>query len=186
GGRGGGGWAGARLSHPPEGHSGTAAAAGPRLRAAHRRDPGRSGVQHRRGRRDAPLGGGGVSVLSEEMGDDEVLVVTIDVPGGKVNTLGRACLEEFDALVSSLERRSEVGGVVVRSGKPDNFIAGADINEFTTIRSALEGETMSRTAQGLLDRLEAARVPVVAAIHGSCVGGGLETVLACRYRIATN
>jgi len=127
-----------------------------------------------------------VSVLSEEMGDDEVLVVTIDVPGGKVNTLGRACLEEFDALVSSLERRSEVRGVVVRSGKPDNFIAGADINEFTTIRSALEGETMSRTAQGLLDRLEAARVPVVAAIHGSCVGGGLETVLACRYRIATD
>jgi 3-hydroxyacyl-CoA dehydrogenase/enoyl-CoA hydratase/3-hydroxybutyryl-CoA epimerase len=127
-----------------------------------------------------------VKILTEELGADGILLLTLDVPGEKVNTLGRACMEEFDALVNGLERRSDVRGVVLRSGKPDNFIAGADIKEFTAIRSALEGETMSRTAQGLLDRLEAARVPVVAAIHGSCVGGGLETVLACRYRVASD
>ncbi|PYQ23000.1 MAG: fatty acid oxidation complex subunit alpha FadJ, partial [Acidobacteria bacterium] len=63
---------------------------------------------------------------------------------------------------------------------------GADIKDFTTIRSALEGETLSREAQGVLGRLEAVRVPVVAAIHGSCLGGGLETALACRHRIASD
>src|SRR5678816_3258622 len=76
--------------------------------------------------------------------------------------------------------------MVVRSGKPDNFIAGADIKDFVAIRSAMEGEALSRAGQALLDRLEAVAVPVVAAIHGSCVGGGLETALACRYRVASD
>jgi 3-hydroxyacyl-CoA dehydrogenase/enoyl-CoA hydratase/3-hydroxybutyryl-CoA epimerase len=124
--------------------------------------------------------------LSQELGQDGVLVVTLDVPGEKVNTLGRAMMEEFDALITDIEVRPEVRGVVLRSGKPDNFIAGADIKEFTLIRSALEGETLSRSAQALIGRLEAARVPVVAAIHGSCMGGGLETALCCRYRIASD
>jgi 3-hydroxyacyl-CoA dehydrogenase / enoyl-CoA hydratase / 3-hydroxybutyryl-CoA epimerase len=125
-------------------------------------------------------------VFSRELGPDGVLVVTLDVPGEKVNTLGRPVMEEVDALITDIEGRPEVKGVVLRSGKPDNFIAGADIKEFTAIRSALEGETLSRSGQGIVGRLEAVRVPVVAAIHGSCVGGGLETVLCCRYRIATD
>jgi len=124
--------------------------------------------------------------LTEELGPDGILVVTLDVPGEKVNMLGRPVLEEVDALVTGIEARPEIKGVVLRSGKPDNFIAGADIKEFTAIRSALEGETLARTAQGVVARLESARVPVVAAIHGSCVGGGLETVLCCRYRIASD
>ena len=124
--------------------------------------------------------------LSQELGTDGVLVVTLDVPGEKVNTLGRGLMEELDALVTELDARPEVRGVVLRSGKSDNFIAGADIKDFTTIRSALEGETLSREAQGVLGRLEAVRVPVVAAIHGSCLGGGLETALACRHRIASD
>ena len=124
--------------------------------------------------------------LTQELGPDGVLVVTLDVPGEKVNTLGRPVMEEVDALISDIEARPEVKGVVLRSGKPDNFIAGADIKEFTGIRSALEGETLSRSAQGVIGRLESSRVPVVAAIHGSCMGGGLETVLCCRYRIASD
>ena len=124
--------------------------------------------------------------LSQELGTDGVLVVTLDVPGEKVNTLGRGLMEELDALVAELDARPEVRGVVLRSGKSDNFIAGADIKDFTTIRSALEGETLSREAQGVLGRLEAVPVPVVAAIHGSCLGGGLETALACRHRIASD
>jgi len=124
--------------------------------------------------------------LGQELGPDGVLVVTLDLPGEKVNTLGRPVMEEFDALITDVESRPEIKGVVLRSGKPDNFIAGADIKDFTAIRSALEGETLARTAQGVIARLESARVPVVAAIHGSCVGGGLETVLCCRYRIASD
>jgi 3-hydroxyacyl-CoA dehydrogenase/enoyl-CoA hydratase/3-hydroxybutyryl-CoA epimerase len=126
------------------------------------------------------------SALRHELGADRIMVLTLDVPGEKVNTLGRAMMEELQALLGELETRSDVEGVVLHSGKPDNFIAGADIKDFGQIRSALEGETLSRTGQAILDGVAALSKPVVAAIHGSCLGGGLETVLACRYRIATD
>jgi 3-hydroxyacyl-CoA dehydrogenase/enoyl-CoA hydratase/3-hydroxybutyryl-CoA epimerase len=120
------------------------------------------------------------------LGPDGVMVATLDVPGERMNTLGRGMMEEFASLLAGLEARSDVRAVVLISGKPDNFIAGADIKDFTRVRSALEAETMSREGQALLNRLEALRVPVVAAIHGPCLGGGLETALACRYRVATD
>jgi 3-hydroxyacyl-CoA dehydrogenase/enoyl-CoA hydratase/3-hydroxybutyryl-CoA epimerase len=127
-----------------------------------------------------------VSAFRSERGADGVLVLTIDVPGEKVNTLGKALMTELDGLLSELAASRDVKAVVLASAKPDNFIAGADIKDFTQIRSALEGETLSRAGQAILSRLEALPMPVVAAIHGSCVGGGLETVLACRYRIASD
>jgi len=126
------------------------------------------------------------SSLSREIGQDGVLVLTIDVPGERVNTLGKTMMAEFDALLAELEAPGAVKGVVLRSGKPDNFIAGADIKDFNAIRSAMEGEALSRGGQALIDRLEAVPVPVVAAIHGSCMGGGLEIALACRYRVASD
>ena len=124
--------------------------------------------------------------FTQEMTGEGILVLTLDVPGEKVNTLSRALLGELDALVSRLETRDDVRGIVLRSGKPDGFIAGADIKDFTAIRTALEAEAMSREGQALLGRLLALRAPVVAAIHGACLGGGLETSLACRYRVASD
>jgi 3-hydroxyacyl-CoA dehydrogenase/enoyl-CoA hydratase/3-hydroxybutyryl-CoA epimerase len=124
--------------------------------------------------------------LTREIGEDGVLVLTIDVPGERLNTLGKSMMAELDALLTELEVPGALVAVVLRSGKPDNFIAGADIKDFNTIRSAMEGEALSRGAQALLDRLEAVPVPVVAAIHGACLGGGLEMVLACRYRVASD
>jgi 3-hydroxyacyl-CoA dehydrogenase / enoyl-CoA hydratase / 3-hydroxybutyryl-CoA epimerase len=115
-----------------------------------------------------------------------VLVLSLDVPGEKVNMIGRGMLEEFQGLLAEAEGDRTLKGVVIRSAKPDNFIAGADIKDFLAIKSALEGETLSRSGQALLDRLEALPIPVVAAIHGSCLGGGLEMALACRYRVATD
>lgn len=125
-------------------------------------------------------------VLRRETTADGVLVLTLDVPGEKVNTLGRAAMTEIEALLGEIEKGLRPRGVVLRSGKPDHFIAGADIHDFVQIRSALEGETISRTGQAILDRIEALPIPVVAAIHGACLGGGLEVALACRYRIATD
>jgi 3-hydroxyacyl-CoA dehydrogenase / enoyl-CoA hydratase / 3-hydroxybutyryl-CoA epimerase len=124
--------------------------------------------------------------FAQDLGADGVLVLTIDVPGEKVNTLGKGMMQELHALLGELESRADVRAVVIRSGKPDNFIAGADIKDFVAIKSSLEGEALSRQGQAIMDRLAALRVPVVAAIHGSCMGGGLEAALACRYRMASD
>ena len=121
-----------------------------------------------------------------ERGADGVLVITLDVPGEKVNTLGRERIAEFEVLLDEVEQDPSVRAVVIRSGKPDNFIAGADIKDFTRIQSAEEGEALSRAAHAVLFRVESCRVPVVAAIHGSCLGIGTELSLACRYRVASD
>ena len=125
--------------------------------------------------------------LHHALGDDGVLVVTIDLPGEKVNTLGRGLIDEFEALLIRFEKEeAQARALVLSSGKPDNFIAGADINDFLKIQSALEGETLARVGQALLDRVAALPVPTVAAIHGSCMGGGTELALACAYRVASD
>lgn len=128
----------------------------------------------------------GASAFRRETGTDGVLVVTLDVPGEKVNTLGKGLIGEFEGLLDEVEKDASVRALVVRSGKPDSFVAGADIKDFTRIRSAEEGEALSRTGHAILDRIAACRVPVVAAIHGTCLGGGTELALACRYRVASD
>ena len=118
--------------------------------------------------------------------DDGIAVVTIDIPGAQVNTVTAGLRAEFAALFAQLAGDSSVKGVVILSGKADTWLAGADIDEFLTLHSAADGEALSRGGQALLDKLETLAIPVVAAIHGACLGGGLETALACRYRIATD
>ena len=75
--------------------------------------------------------------------------------------------------------------MVLVSGKPDNFIAGADINQLASCQSAQELETLSKNGKNLLARLRKGGKPVVAAINGKCLGGGLEVALACDHRIAS-
>lgn len=116
---------------------------------------------------------------------DGIAVVTLDVPGAPVNTLSTAVALEFDGLLTRLENDTAVTAVVLISGKPENFIAGADIEEFTRLRTAEEATALSRRAQELMDRVAASRKPVIAAIHGSCLGGGMELALACHWRVAT-
>ena len=117
---------------------------------------------------------------------DGIAVVTIDLPGEPVNKVTAALRAEFAATFDRLSADSAVRGVVLASGKPDTWLAGADIDEFLTLQTAGEAEALSRSGQALLARLESLDIPVVAAIHGACLGGGLETALACRYRIASD
>ncbi|MGH7651013.1 MAG: fatty acid oxidation complex subunit alpha FadJ [Gemmatimonadaceae bacterium] len=123
--------------------------------------------------------------LSVEVSDG-IAVITFDLPNESVNKLNRAVKDEFVALVSRLEQDTTVHGAVFISGKPDVWIAGADIEEFLALKTATDAERLSRDGQMLLDSVERLRIPIVAAIHGACLGGGLETALACRYRIATD
>jgi 3-hydroxyacyl-CoA dehydrogenase/enoyl-CoA hydratase/3-hydroxybutyryl-CoA epimerase len=129
----------------------------------------------------APIG----QTLRSEIVDD-VLVVTMDRPGAPVNTLSPSLIGEFEGMLLRVNEDTLIKAVVLISGKPDSFIAGADIEQFLEIVTAAEAERTSRMGQDLLDRLEKLRAPVVAAIHGACLGGGLEVALACRYRICTD
>ena len=117
---------------------------------------------------------------------DGIAVVTIDLPGEPVNKVTAGVRAEFAAMFAQLEGDRAVKGVVLVSGKSDTWLAGADIDEFLTVQSAADAEALSRGGQALLARLESLSIPVVAAIHGACLGGGLETALACRYRIASD
>jgi 3-hydroxyacyl-CoA dehydrogenase/enoyl-CoA hydratase/3-hydroxybutyryl-CoA epimerase len=118
--------------------------------------------------------------------EDSVAVVTFDLPGEPVNKLSNAVKVEFEALLIRLRDDEDVKAVVLISGKPDTFIAGADIEEFTALTTQVEAERLSFEGQEMVSRVETLAKPVVAAIHGACLGGGLELALACHYRIATD
>jgi 3-hydroxyacyl-CoA dehydrogenase / enoyl-CoA hydratase / 3-hydroxybutyryl-CoA epimerase len=118
--------------------------------------------------------------------EDGFAIVTVDLPGEPVNKVTAALRAEFGELFGQLESDTAVRGVVLMSRKPDTWIAGADIDEFLAMTGSSDAEALSRGAQALLERLYLLRVPVVAAVHGACLGGGLEAALACHYRIATD
>ena len=117
---------------------------------------------------------------------DNVAVVTIDVPGEKMNTLKAEFASQVRAILKQIRDNKALRGVVFISAKPDNFIAGADINMIGNCRSAQEAETLARQGQQIMAEINALPIPVIAAIHGACLGGGLEMALACHNRICTD
>ncbi len=117
---------------------------------------------------------------------DGIAVVTIDLPGESQNTLKAEFVGEANALLDRLEQNASLQGVVLVSGKPDSFIAGADINMLKACRTAAEATELSKAGQRFFDRLENFKAPVVAAIDGACLGGGLELALACHGRVCTD
>jgi 3-hydroxyacyl-CoA dehydrogenase/enoyl-CoA hydratase/3-hydroxybutyryl-CoA epimerase len=115
-----------------------------------------------------------------------VAVVVFDIPDEPVNTLSEEVGREFDALMTELTASAEVKAAVLISGKADNFVAGAKLDVLERVSEASQAEQLSRVGQANFARLEQLRLPVVAAIHGSCLGGGLELALACTYRVTTD
>jgi 3-hydroxyacyl-CoA dehydrogenase / enoyl-CoA hydratase / 3-hydroxybutyryl-CoA epimerase len=124
--------------------------------------------------------------FTTEIREDGVAVVTMDVPGASMNTLQESFTDEFSGVFDELEKDSAVKAIVFRSGKPNSFIAGADIGMLEKVKTAAEAAGLSRKGQAALDRVASFRVPVVAAIHGACLGGGLEVALACSARIVSD
>ncbi len=113
---------------------------------------------------------------------DGLAWITLDVAESSANTLGREVLEEFSAVLDSLDRERPKGAVI-RSGKNAGFIAGANIEEFTQLASPADARAMVARGWDLYNRLAAVAYPTLALIRGHCMGGGLELSLACRYRI---
>jgi len=116
--------------------------------------------------------------------ENNVAVVTIDDPSAKVNTLSDKVMNETVDVLTEVTHNPNVKSVVLISGKPDCFIAGADIKMLGKAESVADGTEISRSGQKILGMLADSKKPIVAAISGSCLGGGLEVALACQYRVA--
>lgn len=114
---------------------------------------------------------------------DGIIWLCLDKADSSVNVLSSKVLLEFDDILGDVES-DPPPGLIIYSGKPSGFVMGADIKEFTEIRSADQGFELIRLGQKLFGRLEALRCPTVAALNGFCLGGGFELALACTYRVA--
>lgn len=99
------------------------------------------------------------------------------------NALSKEVLDELDNILKGLSSKM-TRGLVILSAKKNGFIAGADIQEFTTLEDVSEAEELIKGGQSVFNRLEKLPFPTVSLIHGFCLGGGLELALACRYRVA--
>ncbi|XP_022687795.1 trifunctional enzyme subunit alpha, mitochondrial-like isoform X2 [Varroa jacobsoni] len=113
-----------------------------------------------------------------------VAVVKIDTPGQRVNVLSKELMTEVTETMNNIHTNPNVSSVVLISGKKGCFIAGADITMLEQCRSVDEAKNLVKDGHKVLQAIEDFPKPIVAAIMGSCLGGGLETALACRYRIA--
>lgn len=118
--------------------------------------------------------------------DDAVGVITMDVAGESMNVLKAAFAEEISDLLAQIRSNKSLKGLVIISGKPDSFIAGADITMLDACQSAAEATAIATMGQQMFNQLEQLNIPLIAAIHGPCLGGGLELAMACHGRVATS
>ncbi|MGA7585392.1 MAG: fatty acid oxidation complex subunit alpha FadJ [Rouxiella badensis] len=117
--------------------------------------------------------------------EDNIGIVTIDVADEKVNTLKAEFVQQINSLLQQAQQHPKLKGLVFISGKKDSFIAGADISMIARCEKASEAEALAKKGQGVMAHIAGLSVPVVAAIHGACLGGGLELALACHSRICS-
>jgi 3-hydroxyacyl-CoA dehydrogenase/enoyl-CoA hydratase/3-hydroxybutyryl-CoA epimerase len=125
-------------------------------------------------------------VLEVEKRPEGVAIVRMDVPDVPVNLLRGVDVEAFDLVLDELQHDDAVRAVVFASGKPEGFLAGADLEALLRCRDAAQATSLARSAQRLTNRLVELPKPVVAAIHGACQGPGLEIAVACDGRVASD
>lgn len=121
-----------------------------------------------------------------EIGDDRIAWLTFDLPGEKVNKLNAQSMSDLAETLEGLRKHKGLRALVIRSGKPDSFIAGADINELSLIATVEDARAKAELGRAVFDKIASFAVPTVAMVHGPCLGGGLELALACRYRVVSD
>ena len=117
--------------------------------------------------------------------EDGLAVLTFDLPGEKVNKFSAGVIAELGDVLVRLCREARIRALLFRSGKPEVFIAGADVKEFTSVRPE-DARTAVERVQLLFEQLANLPYPTVAAIDGACLGGGTELALACDYRLMSD
>lgn len=127
---------------------------------------------------DNPIIEGRQPAFSLEIADNNVAWVKIDVAGEKMNSLQASFAEDFADVLGELKANNAIKGLVVYSGKPDNFVVGADVRMLDACGSAEDAEAIARKGQEMFGEIEKLPFHVVAAIHGPALGGGLELALA--------
>src|SRR5262245_36277359 len=115
-----------------------------------------------------------------------VALLKLDVPGRSVNVITPQMLKDLDAALDRVAAQPSLSVLVLRGMKKSGFLAGADIQQFATIRTPEEASALSATGQALFNKLELLPIPTLAVIHGPCLGGGLELALACDYRLVVD
>ena len=107
-----------------------------------------------------------------------------DLLDQKVNILSKDVLAELESSINAIDGNKAIRVLLISSSKKDNFIAGADINEIKDINDIAEAKNKVTRGQNILTKLANLKIPTIAVINGSCLGGGLELALACKYRVA--
>ena len=115
--------------------------------------------------------------------DNQILWLCLDKAESSTNVLSKDVLEELETIVDQLSSK-QVAGAIIYSGKKNGFLAGADITEFTGLKTTEAAFDKLRYGQTVFNKIEQLPFPTVAMIHGFCLGGGLELALACTYRVA--
>lgn len=113
--------------------------------------------------------------------------IVFDLPGEKVNKLSIATMKELDGLLDEVAANKEIKVLTISSGKPDIFIAGADLRSFEPIfKDPSKGREIIAAGHRVLNKLSALPIPTIALIDGACLGGGMELALACTYRLVSD
>lgn len=118
----------------------------------------------------------------EKEGDFGIIV--FDTPDKPVNILSGETMQQLDKMLDEVVQKTEFKALLFMSAKDGNFIAGADIDAIKNITTVAEGETAAKEGQRIYNKIAGLPFPTIAVIDGSCMGGGLELALACKYRIA--
>ncbi len=116
--------------------------------------------------------------------ENNVGVIAFDIKGAPVNTWVTEAFAEFGEILTKLEGMKNLRGAIFISGKPNTFIAGANLKQIQEMKSHAEVRGLIDLFHDSFARLHALPYPTIAAIHGHCLGGGLEFALACQARIA--
>jgi 3-hydroxyacyl-CoA dehydrogenase/enoyl-CoA hydratase/3-hydroxybutyryl-CoA epimerase len=118
--------------------------------------------------------------------EGDLAIVWFDLPGEKVNKFSSNVMMEFAAIVDEMEGSNDIKRIVIASGKPSIFIAGADVAEFTKATTPELAREYTRFGQQALHRFSKLPQVKVAAINGACLGGGCELALSCDWRVMSD